>query len=85
VRDASWEFPLGDVLYDVPGSPPLLFLGATPRGDEAVVTWTGDDRFELDLALAGGRVLHETGRYATPSAAQVAVASIAARAHAGQA
>lgn len=76
--DASWQFPVSGVLYEVTGVPPVLFFGWTSSGDEAVVTWTGADSYELDVALAGGSVLHKAGRFPDPTAAKAAVAALAA-------
>ena len=76
----SWAFPAGEALYDVAGHPPALYVGRGSGGDEAVVTWTGDDHYELDVALVDGRSLHAVGRYRDPRSAQVAAASLAAEA-----
>ena len=76
--DAPWVFPSGHAFYDVNGLPPVLFLGWTPAGHEAVVTWTGADHYELDVVLSSGRVLQEAGRFPDAATAQAAVATIVA-------
>ncbi len=78
MQHQSWTFPAGGAFYDTAGRPPTLYLGRSSSGDEAVVTWTGGDLYELDVALLDGRSLHAVGRYQDPGSAQVAVASLAA-------
>jgi hypothetical protein len=75
-----WVFSENDLLYDVAGRPPVLSIGSNGLGDEAVVTWLGDDRYELDVALAGGGTIHRLGHFENPHAAQATAGDLAAAA-----
>ncbi len=78
MQQESWTFPAGEVFYDVVGRPPTLYFGRSVAGDEAVVTWTGADHYELDVALLDGACFHEVARFQDPAAAQAAAVLLAA-------
>lgn len=70
-------FPRWDVVFDVPGHAPVIYLARGAAGHEAVVTWLGNARYTIDVAAPGGRRLQREAACATVEVARATATGLA--------